>query len=398
MYYLIVMNLSIQVSGDSPLKILTTGDNHLGKKQYKSNIRKQDYMDSFQELVNIAIERDFDAVVNKGDLFDDPQPDVATVKETIDALKRLEDADIPFLAIVGNHERKQDTQWLELIDGLSNIYRLSQSPTVLQNDSYAIVLYGVDAVRKYQWNKKDLTLQPAEDFQDAHTMAVMHELISPPINEGIHDYILEDVLARLQLDLDVLGLSDYHHPVETTLEDTLVYYSGSTEKTKYNEPETHSVVVLTVDEEIHKNQIELQSPRPFRIKEIELTDETTFSDIRPQLDEIALNESHKKPVVIIQLQGKNSVIETNRITEYVTDRGALLTNIIDNRVSNEIDLSTNIEEQDISDIENTIDTEIAEMDLSTTTQDVNGIVRNLEVPDSNVRDEVKDLLQEGDTQ
>lgn len=391
------MTLSIQLSGNSPLKILTTGDNHLGKKQYKNKTRKKDYMDSFQEVIDIAIQRDFDAIVNKGDLFDDPQPDVKTVKDTIDTLKRLEEADIPFFAIVGNHERKQETQWIELIDGLSNIYRLTQTPTVLENDSYALALYGIDAVRKYQWSKKDLSLKPVgEEYKDIPKIAVMHELISPPINEGIHDYNLEDVLHRLQLEIDVLGLSDYHKPIETTFEDTLVYYSGSTEKTKYNEQETHSVVVLTVDDEIHKNRIELQSPRTFRIKELQLNEETTFSDIQTELDNIALKESPKDPVVVIKLQGKNNIIETTRIIDYITDRGALLTNIIDNRVSEQIDLQADIEDQDISDIENTIDSEISEMDLSEQTQEVNSIVRNIEISDSNVRDEVADLI--GDTQ
>lgn len=394
------MNLSVQVSGKSPLKILTTGDNHLGKKQYKSNIRKQDYMDSFQEVIELAIERDFDAVINKGDLFDDPQPDIQTVKQTIELLKQLESEDIPFFAIVGNHERKQETQWVDLIDGLSNIYRLSQDPTVLKNDMYSIALYGIDAVRKYQWSNKDLSLtQPPDEFEDIPKMAVMHELIAPPMNEGIHDYHLEDVLNRLQLDLNVLGLSDYHSPIETTHNDTLVYYSGSTEKTKYNEQETHSVVVLTVSEEIHKNRIELSSPRPFRIKELTLDESTTFSDIQPELDNISLKEPNKKPVVIIKLQGTNNTIETNRIIEYVTDKGALLTNILDNRTSTEINLDTNIEEQDISDIENTIDTEISKLDLSDKTQSINNIVRNPEISDSNVRDEVTEVIESnGDTQ
>ena len=390
--------MDIQVSGDSPLKILTTGDNHLGKKQYKSDIRKNDYMNSFAELISIAIERDFDAIVNKGDLFDDPQPDVKTVKETIDCLKDLEDAGIPFLAIVGNHERKQETQWLDLLDGLSNIYRLNQEPTVLHNDAYSIVLYGIDAVRKYQWNKKDLRLTPPDtQYEDSPRMAVMHELISPPINEGIHDYTLDQVLARLQLDIDVLGLSDYHKPVETTVEDTLVYYSGSTEKTKYNEQKNHSIVVLTVDNKIHKNRIDLQTPRPFRVKKIQLQEDTTFSDIKTELDNISVQDSTKDPVVVIQLHGKNNTIEVNRIVDYITEKGALLTNIIDNRVSNEIDLSTTIEEQDIVDIEQTIDSEIEELDISDTTHRVNDIIRNKEIADSNVRDIVTNEII-GDTQ
>lgn len=384
----------ITLSGDSKLKIVTTGDNHLGKRQYKSDERKQDYMDSFKEVIDITIDRDFDAIVNKGDLFDDPQPDVETVKQTIEQIKKLDDKGIPFLAIVGNHERKQETQWIELIDRLSNVYKLSQEPTVIENDETAVVLYGIDAVRKYQWDKKDLSLKRPDGYSDANKIAVMHELISPPINEGIEDYRLQDVLQRLNCDIDVLGLSDYHRPVETEYNDTSVYYSGSTEKTKYNEPKHHSIAVLSVDETISKNRIQLESPRDFRIKELEITEESQFKDIVPELDEVAIGESHKPPVVIIKLEGNNTTIQSGRIIEYMNERGALLTRVMDNRVTQTIDIENkDLQEQSIEDIENTIDKEIHNLDLSDTALDINGIVRNLEIPDSNVRDKINMMIE-----
>ena len=119
--------------------------------------------------------------------------------------------------------------------------------------------------------------------------------------------------------------------------------------------------------------------------------------IKTELDNISVQDSTKDPVVVIQLHGKKNTIEVNRIVDYITEKGALLTNIIDNRVSNEIDLSTTIEEQDIVDIEQTIDSEIEELDISDTTHRVNDIIRNKEIADSNVRDIVTNEII-GDTQ
>lgn len=389
---------TISFSGDSPLKILTTGDNHLGKKQYKNEQRKQDYMDAFKETIDIAINRGFDAIINKGDLFDTPQPDVNTVKQCIESIQKLEKHDIPFLAIVGNHERKQNTQWIELINGLSNIYRLSREPLVLENEAYSTVIYGIDAVRKYQWRSKDISLKdPPETYSENPRITVMHELISPPIQDGIHDYKLQEVFNRLQLDIDVLGLSDYHKPIEQTIDDTLVYYSGSTEKTAYNEQKTHSVVVLSIEDTIHKNRIELESPRPFRVKNISVNPDTTFNDITAQLDEIAVKSATKKPVIVIKLTGTNAIIETNQIIDYMDSENILLTRVLDKRTSNQVDFETELEDHDTVNIENAIDTQLADVELTDQAERLNQIVRDSEVATSNIREKTDEIIS-GDTQ
>lgn len=86
--------------------ILHVSDTHLGKTQYGSDIRANDYAKAFNSVATIAIKQNVDAVIHTGDLFDNRQPNTNTISQAFTILKRLNDNNIPFLAIVGNHERK----------------------------------------------------------------------------------------------------------------------------------------------------------------------------------------------------------------------------------------------------------------------------------------------------
>ena len=81
-------------------------DTHLGNRQYDSDIRRQDFTNAFVQSVERAIERDVDAIIHTGDLFHRRTPPLPQVNQCINVLRRADDAGIPFLGIVGNHDRK----------------------------------------------------------------------------------------------------------------------------------------------------------------------------------------------------------------------------------------------------------------------------------------------------
>ena len=77
-------------------RILHISDTHLGKRQYGSDIRREDFANAFEQAIEVAVDRDVDAVIHTGDLFDDPVPSLPTVMRAADALKPLEEHGIPF--------------------------------------------------------------------------------------------------------------------------------------------------------------------------------------------------------------------------------------------------------------------------------------------------------------
>ncbi len=78
-------------------------DTHLGYRQYNLDIREEDFYSTFHQAVDTIAER-CDFVIHSGDLFDDPRPHVKAIVEVRDALEKLEDRNIPFFCIAGNHD------------------------------------------------------------------------------------------------------------------------------------------------------------------------------------------------------------------------------------------------------------------------------------------------------
>ncbi len=84
-------------------RVIHTGDTHIGYQQYNAPERRRDF-EAFRSVVEDAVDDDVDAVVHAGDLFHDRRPGLIDLQGTVDVLRTLADADIPFLAVVGNHE------------------------------------------------------------------------------------------------------------------------------------------------------------------------------------------------------------------------------------------------------------------------------------------------------
>jgi DNA repair protein SbcD/Mre11 len=93
------------------MRIVHLADTHLGYRQFsgkldperKLNQRECDVYDVWHRAIDIAIERDVDAVIHAGDLFDSPRPTARALTEALDGFARLRDAGISVLAIAGNH-------------------------------------------------------------------------------------------------------------------------------------------------------------------------------------------------------------------------------------------------------------------------------------------------------
>ncbi len=86
------------------MKILHTGDWHLGKKlDFFSRMEEQKSV--LEEICNIAEEEQVDAVIVAGDLFDAFNPPVEAIDLLYKTLKKLSNNGLrPVLAIAGNHD------------------------------------------------------------------------------------------------------------------------------------------------------------------------------------------------------------------------------------------------------------------------------------------------------
>lgn len=378
-------------------RVLHVSDTHLGKRQYKSDVRREDFAKAFDAAIDIAIEEDVDAVIHTGDLFDDSQPNSEAISDAFSTVKRLDDEGIPFLGIVGNHERKWNKQWLDIIANLDCVTRLSTDPYVV-NDTLAI--YGFDSVRDIEWDNKDFNVTEPDDKHQ--TLVCLHELFEDvKVPSEQTDRLLETVLERMNINPDGVALGDYHAPREQSVDNVTACYAGATENTSATQQRVTvrfwdaSEDTLTTTTRGFKNHDDI--PRPFEPIDIELTEQTRRSDIIESIRERfrGHNAEVSESVVVINLDGSSdSPISPSDAYDVMQEMGVLVPHVNDRRNTVELDIgSRDIADPDAIDMDSLIDDEIG--DVSDTVREIEDIVRDTSVPNSELRTRVEEILEDG---
>ena len=371
--------------------ILHVSDTHLGKRQYGSDIRRADFADAFEQAIDIACgnhpdhDNDpVDAVVHTGDLFDRRTPPLPDVRNCIRILRKLEDMEIPFLGIVGNHERKMDDQWLDLIEETRTAKRLDRTPTMVGD----VALYGIDAVTKPAWESTDFTLEEPEN-DDSFRLLCMHQLFHPPVPEIMANHQTEDVLNRLGIGIDGLALGDYHEAESDIVNGVEVWYAGSTERNGADEREERGVWLLGVDEDGRDPDRLKLDTRKFQPVQIEFDEDDGYAHARNELESYQLNGR----VVRIRLTGKRTSLSSSDIYDVAVELGAAVCTVNDDRGRQHINAET-LPGGDVQDPDQLIEERLAEVGVSDAAGEVERVVRAGGVPTSNLADETEELVHE----
>ena len=367
------------------LNVLHVSDTHLGYRQYHSEQRRKDFSDAFDESIGIAIEENVDAVLHTGDLFHSKNPNLKTRIEAIRIIKKLENENIPFLAIVGNHERKRDEQFLDEFNmALDNIVKLGEeSPWVKGN----VAIHGFDFIPPTQWNTTDLSL---EDVGADVNIVCMHQLVDPPVPELFNPHKADNMVERFGIDVDAVALGDYHERGGNYIDGTYFYYPGSTEMTSKDEPHQKYVSLLQLngDESFVEFDRKIET-RQFVTVNVHLNEEDGAADqIRTNLELYDLKDT----VVHLNVSGADVPISVSKMKELIDNCGALVSRVNDERSYNQEIEAIDYEAKDI---ESTIDDELSENGISEIGYKIDDIVRDTEsVKKSHVRSEVKELMEE----
>jgi DNA repair exonuclease SbcCD nuclease subunit len=383
-------------------RILHVSDTHLGLRQYRSPIRRDDFAAAFKQVINIATgdhpEHDIDpvdAVIHTGDLFDDQTTRLEDVYECQETLRKLSNAGIPFYGIIGNHERKLHTQFMDLYEGNDLAIRLDQTPTMVNDE---VALYGVDAVRDKSWETADFTLSPP-DVEDAYKIVCLHQLFSPPIDDPfIAQYELEPVIDRFGLDVDALALGDYHVRCGAQIGDVKAFYAGSTERCSRKELAPRSVDLLTIDtsavESLERRKLELTT-RPFNVIEIEFGRDDGYEYVKQRIEEhLPLTDS----VAIALLQGETAPVTKQQIHELLRSKGAVVTRVEDQRSLTDFDVTDAPAKSDIKDMDTAVNEALADLSLSREASAIEDIVRDTnDIAQSNVQGEVSQFISAAET-
>jgi exonuclease SbcD len=357
-------------------RVIHTGDTHVGYRQYHSPERRADFLAAFEQVVDDAVAEDVDAVVHAGDLFHDRRPGLADLQGTVAALRRLADAGIPFLGVVGNHEGKRDGQWLDLFEDLGLAVRLGREPYRLGDAA----LYGLDYVPKSR--RADLDYEFAES-DAAHDLLVTHGLFEPFAHA---EWDTADLLDRASVDFDALLLGDNHEPGIRTVDDTWVTYPGSTERCSATEREERGYNIVTLDDDVDITRRGLDATREFVFVDVELAPGEGVERVRARVLEHDLEDA----VVIVSVDGDGEAFAPAAVEEAATEAGALIARVTDRRdVEEEREIDVNFADPDEA-----VRERVRDLGLSTAARDVDETVRASDVADSNVREAVKRRVED----
>jgi DNA repair protein SbcD/Mre11 len=371
---------------DREIRILHTADTHLGYKQYHSEARRKDFFSAFEIVIKDAIDMQFDAVVHAGDLFDSRNPTLEDLLETINILSRLKAAGIPFLGIVGNHESKQNTQWLDLLQEMGLAARLGKKPQLVGNTA----IYGIDSVPRSKiplFDYSGFEIQDTSLPENCKKLLVMHQIVQPfPYAE----WDCAEVLEKLPFKADAILLGDYHKYEKFKLGETWITYPGSTERNSASENEPRSYNIITISDEgleISKRMIPTRHflPIPVTLSGKEKPYEQIFSAVNEHLENLPGS------VVFLEISGDSrAVLSFSEIEEYLLKKGALVPRVRDLRIKECV--SDETLKVTFSDPDHAVADEIKRMSLSDGGLIVDEIVRSPDIPRSRVDEETEGRL------
>ncbi|WP_254837831.1 DNA repair exonuclease [Natronomonas marina] len=367
-------------------KILHLSDTHLGNRQYGSDTRRDDFTRAFDAAIDRALDENVDAVIHTGDLFHRRTPSLPIVTDCIEILRKLADEDIPFYGIVGNHDRKMDQQWLDLIRETGTAKRLDQTPTMVNDD---VALYGIDAVTKPAWHAADFTLEEPSN-SDAFRLLGLHQLFEPLVPEFYADHDLTEVLERVDIEIDALALGDYHKTESKIVDGVPAWYAGSTERCATDEIEPRTVSLLEIEDgDLERRELELDT-REFESIRIDFDDSDSHGYARDELDRHQLDDK----VAIVTLTGERTPVTSSDVYDMAIDKGAAVCKVDDNRGRRQLDLEGG-PQGDIQSADKLIEEKLADQNLSDIATDVEERVRtDDDLAQTSIDDTMEELIKE----
>jgi len=365
-------------------RVIHTGDTHLGYRQYHRPERREDFLEAFRQVAGDAAGGNVDTVVHAGDLFHDRRPTLPDIMGALSVLRTLDDAGVPFLAIVGNHEAKRDAQWLDLFESLGLATRLGPDPVEVGNTAF----YGLDFVPRANREDLDYGFEP----HDAEYAALVAHGLFQPFPHG--DWDVREVLAGAPVAFDAVLLGDDHTPRTQQLEEpseAWLTYCGSTERTSAEEREERGYNLVVFENGVDVRRRGLDT-REFVFVDVDLGPGEGIERVRERVGQYDVTDA----AVVVSVDGDGDPVMPAAVEEYGDERGALVTRVTDHReVAEEGEV-----EVSFADPDEAVRERVRDLGLSPAARDIDETIRASTVADSNVadtvEDHVRDLVEEGD--
>lgn len=330
------------------MKTIICGDTHIGAvfglgraNGSGGNTRVDDYEKSLNYIIDYAIENKIDVFIQTGDLFEVRNPTTEHIQIADRCIKRLSDANIFTIVIMGNHDYRKtgDTFTSALATMQANSYqnvRILLNPEVIsyankRGDAQSMLLIPYRDKRMYpgQGTKESTDLFNAHIKELASkvnkenpSIAVGHNFF---FDGNYFDFGGHEVLASPDsfFGIDAVVMGHYHEFKKVKKANPETYYVGSLEKTNFGDAEISKFFLVFDSESRSFEKIKIPT-RELTDLEFDLSKSTAFSylqDYRSQIEKLELKDKICRAKIKIK-DGTQALFSRSEIEKTLYSMGA----------------------------------------------------------------------------
>jgi exonuclease SbcD len=322
-----------------------TSDIHLGHQQFNLEERFKDFGRAFKAVVDFALEKKVDFVIIGGDFFHKRAINAETLQQSIVLLQPLKNANIPVVAIEGNHDKAfyQDrSSWMKLLnslgylkllkpeyhDGLIKLTSFTLGAEGCITFEAGVRIIGLGYLGSTTEQKIEVVyeqLEPSEEF----TIMLLHAAVNRFLAQDLGG-VKREVLEKFRSKVDYLALGHIHFREE----DDWIFNPGSLENCHIDEAREgrekgfYYVRVINKQKEITYVP---GNPRPVKLISIDITgvenQEEAYIKVWQAVEDHKLG-SLDRPMVQISLKGSTDfftiAIDTVALAKRIKDENNCL--------------------------------------------------------------------------
>lgn len=279
------------------INFIHSGDIHLGTAfntasfgNSKGEERRRELWNSFQRLIDYAVEANNDLIILAGDLFEEDMFTIRDINKLKDILSMATEQKIVIIA--GNHDKLNSKSMYNRVQWPDNILVLKDKGiSKVEFEDIELTLHG------YSWanTNEDIRelLTKVEKNPNHHNILVLHADISDNKN-----YLPLDLNQLKALDMDYIALGHIHKP---QFLDHNIAYCGSLEPLDFGETGKRGFIEGELSE-TNTFQFKPFSKREFHIIELEVSEDMTLNEIVGKIKELT-EGNYKKNFYRVILKG-----------------------------------------------------------------------------------------------
>ncbi|MEM0156825.1 MAG: exonuclease SbcCD subunit D [Thermoplasmataceae archaeon] len=304
------------------IRFLHMSDTHLGSRIYMSDDREQDFYDSFDEAMDIAIKERVDFIVHSGDLFDTWSPSNYALSKFRDSALRMKEAGIPMFLIMGDHDRPKRTDYpaAEIFNflGIRLLGKEGLEHVVHETGNDQVLIAGISNMKGFRRNALIEEYHKADEISGASTNSI---LIS---HQAITGYLYDEACEARPEDLPVnfsyLAFGHVHDWALKQNQRPVFSYAGSTELKSTREIPAFIKNGKSVNIVSLEDGIATVERRKLTSVRFQYTIEANPADYQEEIDRAIEKYSsrfgNKKPVFSLRIVGNT---DRDRVREKLKD-------------------------------------------------------------------------------